>query len=533
MTSSLRSRFDRSPRRGLYLSGNRLTSYHWQQGGLADALLFQRSDEGLADFGSYLEETRGLPTYLLVDLVEEEYRRDTMPHVLGGDRRNVIRYRVERAFRDTPYWHGAIQGREAEGRRDDRLLLSAVTNPSLVKPWVDRLIEHKVPLAGIYSLPLVSESLLPVIAATKGEALLVSLQSTGNLRQSFFLDRHLKLSRLAHMPLLAPEGVVQTVIDEVEKLRRYLNSLRLLRRDSVLQVYVLAHGPVMEEARRQCTSGPTTTFHLLDLAEVAEKVGMNPAFVTPYADSLFAHQMLRTRPPNHYARPAETRYFTYHRVRNALRASGVVLLVAGLLGGGFGVAEGMMLKQRAVVAAQQADYYKARYDEARGDLPPAPVEAADLKAAVETAQALEGVRTTPLPVLAAVSSALDRYPELQVEQVEWQLGRGAGQAPPQGGAAAYPALGTDQNEADGVVAVAVVSGRVGVAETDARQALQVLSGFSNALKALPGVTEVKVLSQPVSVSPRESLRGDMKAAMGPGRADFSIQVVYRRDDAAA
>jgi hypothetical protein len=542
MTSSLRSRYrlrwaPRGSRRCLYLSGSRLTVYQWRRGTLVEALLFQRSDEGLADFSAYLDADPETPAHLLLDLVEEEYRRDTIPHVLGRDRRNLIRFRVERAFRDTPYWHGVVQERESEGRRDDNLLMCAVTGPALVKPWVDRLLEHKVPLVGIHSLALVSASVLPVLGVSSGETLLVSLQSTGNLRQSFFVDRDLKLSRLAHMPLLAPEGVVETTIDEVEKLRRYLNSLRLLRRDGTLQVYVLAHGPVLDELRRQCVSGTATAYHVVDLADLAERLRMNPAFVTPYADAVFAQQVLVERPRNHYASSGETRYFTFYRVRNALRASGVALLLAGVIGGGLGVTEGLVLERRARSAAQQADFYAARYEEARGDLPQTPVDATDLKAAVETAEALARVRATPLPLLAAVSVALDAHPELQVDQVEWRVDIDPEAGIGQTRGAAVPARGArtaaPSPPEGGPYHLAVVSGRVIVPEGAFRQALEAVHGLVASLRAQAGVRDVRVLAQPLNVDSSESLRGDLETQPGAGRNDFSVRVVFGGGDAPA
>jgi hypothetical protein len=510
---------------------------------MSEAYLFQRSDEGLADFAAYLKESPRAPAYLLLDLVEEEYRRDTIPHVIGQDRQTVIKYRVERAFRETPYWRGVVQGREAEGRRDDRLLISAITNPALVRPWVERLREHKVPLAGIYSLPLVSESLLPVLGAEEGEVLLVSLQSTGNLRQSYFLDRHLKLSRLAHMPLLAPEGVVETTMDEVEKLRRYLNSLRLLRRDGVLQVYVLAHGPVMEELQRRATTGPSTAYQLVDLADLAEQLGMNPAFVTPYSDAVFAHQLLASRPANHYASADETHYYTLHRVRSGLRASSFALLALGVLGGGYRATEGLILERQALRAAEQADFYAARYQEARGDLPPAPVDAGDLKAAVETAEALGHARATPLPLLAVVSRVLDGFPDLQVERVQWRADPDPEAALGASGeaAASRPTRGPRREErvrgevepAEGLYHLAVVSGRVALPDASYRLALETVRDLAATLKQQPGVQDVRILTQPLNVGSGDSLQGDLKSAQVGGSREFSVRVVYRQPDAPA
>ena len=56
----------------------------------------------------------------------------------------------------------------------------------------------------------------------------------------------------------------------------------------------------------QAVSSPTTAYHLGDLADLADRIGMSPAFVTPYADAVFAHLLLSAPPANHYALPAET-----------------------------------------------------------------------------------------------------------------------------------------------------------------------------------------------------------------------------------
>ena len=124
-----------------------------------------------------------------------------------------------------------IQGREKEGRRDDKILYLALTNPGLLRPWLDPIRRRKVPLAGIYSLSLLSASLLPYVVTKPGNnALLVSLQGASNLRQSFFIGRDLKVSRRAHLPMMEGHQSVEAIVNEVEKLRRYLMSLRLLPR---------------------------------------------------------------------------------------------------------------------------------------------------------------------------------------------------------------------------------------------------------------------------------------------------------------
>ena len=160
MTLSPPSVSERTPKRVFYLSGHHLTVYEWHRGELVDLALFPADDEGLTEFPRYLARTNPVPAYLLVDVVEEEYRRDTLPHVYGRERSLLVEHRAARLFRDTPYWHVIFQGREQQGRRDDQVLYLAVTNPTLLRPWLTIMQQHRVPLAGIYSLPLLTGALL-------------------------------------------------------------------------------------------------------------------------------------------------------------------------------------------------------------------------------------------------------------------------------------------------------------------------------------------------------------------------------------
>ena len=150
MISSLLSKFEFTNRRALYLSAHKAAIYHWLRGDLGSSYLFDGNDEGRAYFERYLNESQKSPIYILTDFFEEEYRQDTIPHVFGPDRKAILERKKGRLFRDTPYFYSRVIGREEEGRRDDRVLLTAITNPKLVTPWVNLIDACKVPLATAY-----------------------------------------------------------------------------------------------------------------------------------------------------------------------------------------------------------------------------------------------------------------------------------------------------------------------------------------------------------------------------------------------
>lgn len=343
---------ERAPRQVFYLSGRQLAVYEWWDGVLGEPRLFAPDREGQDRFVRYLDETPPVPGHFLVDVVEEEYRRDTLPHVFHRDRWALIRHRAARLFRDSQHWYAERQGRETGDRRDDRVLYVALTNPGVLEPWLSLLTQRRLPIAGIYSLPLLSASLLPAVSGGTGNALLVSLQGADNLRQSFFQGRYLKISRLAHLPVTQGRQAVESMPEEVEKLRHYLNSLRLLSRDEPLDVYVLSHGGILSDLSRSPGGAAHTRYHLVDIADLAHRLGMGNGLDSPYADSLFVRLLIRACPANHYATAQETRYFTVHRLRKAMVAASVSLLLASALWSGLQVVEGLSSRWQGRAASQ-------------------------------------------------------------------------------------------------------------------------------------------------------------------------------------
>lgn len=527
MTSSRRSKSSVS-RRALYLAGDKATVYHWSGGRLTGALVFDATDAGLVQFNRYLEESPGLPIHLLVDVVEEDYRQETIPHVFGSDREALIKRKMQRLFRGTPYCYASVQGRESSGRKDDRVLMMALTNPDIIAPWAALLKQHKTPLAGIHSLPMVSGQLLGRMGITSKNLLLVSIQSASGLRQSFFRDQRLQLSRLAKMPRLGTVPYGPYLLGEVEKIRRYLNSLRLLVRDQPLDICILSHGDLLRELRRQCVDSEMTRYAILDVEDVARRIGLRGGIDTPYSDAIFAQLLLSKPGENHYALPEERSYYQLYRTRLGMLAASLVLLLGGTVWSGFNFIEGLSLHQEGIAAAQKADFYQARFQMAREGLPATPVEPADLRSAVEIADTLGEYRTTPLDLMRVLSQALNAYPRLQVDEIDWMASPDPARPFQQTG---QPQETLDMSmlasaqESYRYYQIALVKGRVAPFDGNYRQALAAVNRFAETLRAQPGMYYVKVLSLPLDVSSEARLQGSATDDPGAAKATFSIKVI--------
>ncbi|MGE0485211.1 MAG: hypothetical protein AB7Q81_13805 [Gammaproteobacteria bacterium] len=528
MTSLLKSTFSGAETRVLLVGGERAILYLFERRELAHAYIFGADAAGFAAFSRCLSELDPAPVSVLVDIVEEEYRQDTIPHVTGADRRAVLERKFARLFRGTPYHSALFQGRLTGERRDDSMLLTAITRPELLAPWIERLLERHAPITGIYSLPIVSEGLLSRIDAGGPNVLLISLQKASGLRQSFYRDGHLKISRLAHMPRLGSVPFAAHLMGEVEKLRRYLNSMAMLAAEHPLSIYILSHGQLLSELEQHCRDTEREKFYLLDIDQVARRLGMKKTGESHYADLVFARQLLMRAPRASYAKPEETQFFALHRLRIALSVAGVILLLASAGWSGFNFIEGVILKEQALDAAQKAEFYRERFDMARAKLPATPVEPREIKTAVDAVAALRAHKATPNAMLAVISSVLDREPTVRLDAIEWRSGDATAvavtppPAPEAGVELAQPPIELYQ--------VAELDAHLAPFDGDYRAAIALVDRFADALAARPLVTTVEVLQYPLDVRSDASVSGSATRGHAQAAATFRLKLVMGVND---
>ena len=143
----------------LFLSAEHFFAHTWSHGTLSAAQYFSADAGGRAQFSALLQSNHS-PVYLLVDLIEEDFRYETVPHLRGSDRTALLQRKFDQYYRSTPFRKALLQIRQQEGRRDDEMLFTALTNPALIQPWLEILHKNCAPLAGIYSVPDISTPLI-------------------------------------------------------------------------------------------------------------------------------------------------------------------------------------------------------------------------------------------------------------------------------------------------------------------------------------------------------------------------------------
>ncbi|WP_232429651.1 MULTISPECIES: hypothetical protein [unclassified Janthinobacterium] len=507
-----------------YVTNDQLCAYDWQRGHLSGGQCFGADAAGVAAFARYLAERAALPAYLLTDLIEEDFQRQLLPHVGGRAGRGLLQRRLTQLYRDTPYRAATVQGRESAGRRDDRVLFCALTNPSLLQPWVDALEQRKVPLAGIYSSSLLSAALVGALALTQPHILLVTFQS-GGLRQSYFQNGQLRFSRLT--PAIDRDGVAVDVAGETEKTRQFLVSTRMLERGEVLHSVVVAPAPQVARLQPLCRNAPETEFRFVTMERACAKLHL--AEVPALADPLLLSVLGRRRPPSHYALGQRARFYQLLLARLGLFAGSAAIAVfclVWLAANIWGIVDAA--RSQAALAAE-AQSYEQRYDAIMASLPPQVDKTQNMKAAVLIERMVTSRAPGPQTMLAMLSAALEGVPDVSLVQLDWKVRLPENRA------------GSAQPRADNAAAAPVSSLLIGLpamppqslhveaevllAQNNYRAALDSINRLTAELARQPRLT-VELEQTPLDVRPSVKLAGKAATTAADSKVKFTLNLSW-------
>ena len=519
--------FKPGARRALFIGPRQAAVFHRENNGINRTAVFEAGDEGRRKFRHYLDETPGIPMYVLVDLVDEEYRRDTIPHVSRRDRRALLKRKAGRYFRDNPYCFYKVTGRESGGRRNDTVLISSLTDAAVVRQWLALAEETGTPVAGICSLPIFTGQLLAAISnRSDGRRLLVSLQSISGLRQTYFDNGEFQFSRLVQAPRSEPDSRLQFIRAEVEKVQRYLNSQRPVAAGRPLHIHFLMAGDLLRELETAYVHQEFASYNFCNLDELLQEPGSCKHTSTPFSDLFIMQRFLRARPGNCYASAAETRYFSLRRLRILAGVTGIMLLLGSTGWSGPNFLAGVAFKWQGDAAQEQAQVIAGNYELARQRLPETPVEASDLKTVVWIADSLARYKASPIELVRLLSHSLDRFPAVQLSSLAWVVAGDPGVIPGRVPVDSGLPVALDVSGAGAapeVYHVALLEGRIEPFGGNYREAMNTVEQLAEDLRARATVRDVSIVSMPLDLSSGAALQGSTKSLQQ--RAEFTLKVV--------
>jgi hypothetical protein len=536
----------------LYLTNTRMVSLVSQRRRIVARREFAVSGAGAQAFEHYLANLRDVPTQLFTDLAEEDFRLDTIPHVGARDREAILQRKLTQIFRNTPYRHALLQGREPEGRRDDRVFYTAITNPELLRVWLEMLERLRVPLAGIHSAAVFSGVLLEELDLLFAHTLLVTFTPGDAMRQSYFRDREIKFSRITPIDLEEGQSLGTMIAEETTRTWQYLDSLRNFAAEDRLEVCILVHPNDRRVVEPELRNFAQLQYHVLDIEQVAQKLGLKPAPLDSTAEEVMVHLFLLRRAENHFAGEELRRYSILRRARIALTQAALAVVAASVAWAGWNLAPALKATEADLRVAQQVAALDRENNEILKSLPSFGVGGSTMRDAV----AFYNGAIRGFPTLAGfvvpLSGVLREHPTVRVTQLAWlatddpkatpRLSRSVPRDAPPVRSSGKPAEGTavavaqddppNPSFAGGRYEVALIEGALRVPANDFRGALTEVEKLAADIARLDGY-RADVVEGPLDVSPTQQIQGRLTERTAPTMETRFVLRVVRTKEAPA
>ncbi len=530
MTSSPRSKFSFLKKsnffnqRAIFIGTDKLCVYDWQQGQVSLSVSFPISEWGREDFRHYLGEVKPLPTYIVIDNIEEEIRHETIPHVFRqSDRNALIKRKQARLFRGLNYSYAHYLGREKSGRRDDKFLFMAFSNDD-VSFIAALLARQKTPLRGIISFPLLLQSYVKTLPELSDHALVITIESISGLRQTFFTKRELHISRLSRLPEdFQSEDYPGMIYSEIDRIQHYLHSLRLISNKTGLDVYFFVDRDLLKKLQTKTKLSPHIREHHIDIDKFLGISGRT-AKSGPFCDRLLFQHLFLSNIKNHYASPYEMRYLKLQGMRYTMNTVSVLLIVFSLIYSGINIVNGLIHKQEIDIARQKIAVFETRYNDASQQLPDIPITSSEVQVGVETAKLLTNYRAMPTNMLLFISRGLERFPMIKLNDLDWTttINYDKNEDEPQlAGNVVIEEISTEPQFK--YYQMAILNARIEPFTGNYRRAIAMVDQFTERLQDYDEAYQVTVQSYPLDVSSEATLHGDSVSRNKEAR--FTLQIV--------
>ena len=521
----------------LLLTSHHLSAYTWSRKVFSPSGQFGINEQGVAEFGRYLVDSPDIPLYLVVDLAEEDFRNETVPHVIGGDRRILHQRKLSQLFRTSEYCCALIQGRETQGRRDDKVLFSALTNNDRLAPWINCILENKIPLKGVSSTPILMEFLARHLHFEPvPHLLLVTTHPPSGLRLTYLQNCHLKFSRLLALPNIAAGSLTEAVMTESRHTRQYLERLKLIQRDQPMEIHVLTSpegcNGFADRDKHNLSSGNLLPVHFHETGAIAGESGIDiPSEALGATAICLVHALRAKGLPNSYGPKTVVRYHDIAQIQRIMNFAGVVLVLLSLMTGIPSLITGVKDLTQAQRLSNESRWLEQQYQTLRRNFPSPPIPAGEMKNVVETVDAIRRQSFSPMAMMTLISQALAYCPEIQLKDLDWRESAATPKTVSATGAEQGSGAGNQQTAP--LLVQAILDGKSAVT-TVLHGAIHPFTGYRNAHDSIAHLIAALEKTRGIQASalsmPMETRANTATKASLDGRAmqaEFSLKIEYQ------
>ena len=406
----------------LFLSDTGLVIYRLALARPLRVAAFADNEGGRSEFADWLKSSRPGVCQVLVDISEEDFHTDSVPFLRGRDRSAVIRRKLDQLYRCKARYSSATSlGRDAGGRRDERILFTALQRADWLDAWLDILDAELVPVSGITSTSILGRRLAKRADLVSERLSIISYHPDAGLRQTFFDSRGLKLSRLIPVDEEARKDLPNQVYSESHRAQQYLVSLRLMSRQDRLDVLAICAPEDIPRYQTICRDEGGMYFHFVTPAQMALRLGWKDTAADLNAQELLVALALKQVPPNAYALPARRRYYRLWLVGRVLGAASIMVAFAGAMGVSWLSLHTEELRGQVVLLQKQvarANQDMALHQKAIDQLK---LSTDDVDAVVKLYRQVIKPWPSLGPGIQQLGRVFDRHPSIKLLQLDWEV----------------------------------------------------------------------------------------------------------------
>ncbi len=410
-----------SPQLLLYLTDDGLQAWSWRAGRLCPLASFARDEAGQSEFSAFLARHRRQKLLMLSDLASEMHLSISIPACRGRDRQQVLSRQLARHFPTCSLNLAISLGSLAPPAKQEQVLLHGFSSNAAFAPWLDELSRQESWLAGIYSVTQLAPPLLQKAGIVTPQCLLFTHQA-GRLRQCQVTNEQTRYSRVVTLTQENPAQHAQDLLDEVEKMQRYLASQDNWSRTAEHSILIIGDSPVSALlVTEQAAERGLMQVQAVDSQTLAEQLGLHEFPPGAGTAALFLHLLANSPPPQQFA--DEPRLRNWHAQQQLRRLGAAALLVtcaSSLLALPMHL-EAQALNtesQRLIATAQQLEQEQARLQQTHS-LPE--IAPSDLLQLHQTYLELRRQAANPDAAYRLIAAALDQHPEVQLSRLDWEI----------------------------------------------------------------------------------------------------------------
>lgn len=277
------------------------------------------------------------PIFVLLDVLDQQYIRQSFPPVSALSLNKIVNRRLERDLPAEDIKGALPLGRDTEGRREWQYMLIAVSNTPDLQAWFELLLECENPFKGAYLVPIEGMNLMRDLRNAarlpKEKApwqILFIHTKVGGFRQIVLHEGKLVFTRLSQVTDESNNAFIAgSVEQEIQNTLDYLRRFDLDNNQKV-ETYVIIAPDVKEQVDMDRFG--FASYLLFSPYEAGEDLRLSNAALSAdtYSDIILAHGFLKHAPIKRLIPHIATRTVKLEQTIRAVRwatAAAIILLL--------------------------------------------------------------------------------------------------------------------------------------------------------------------------------------------------------------